>query len=72
VIFKVKKTGDCFKDLYYKLLKLFTYEYANILRFVLIIGKCKKILLCSTATFKKKKFSNLFQSGLARMRAYRD
>jgi hypothetical protein len=38
MIFKVTKNQDvCFEDLCYKLLKLFTYDYVNILRMVLII-----------------------------------
>jgi hypothetical protein len=32
-----KKQGVYFKDICYKLLKLFTYEYVNILRMILII-----------------------------------
>jgi hypothetical protein len=38
VIFKVTKNqGVCFKDLCYKLLKLFTFKYVNILRMILIM-----------------------------------
>jgi hypothetical protein len=38
VILKVTKNqGICFKDLCYKLLRLFTHKYVNILRTVLII-----------------------------------
>jgi hypothetical protein len=35
---QTKKQGVCFKDLCYKLLKLFTCEYVNILSMVIIIN----------------------------------
>jgi hypothetical protein len=69
VIFKVTKNqGVCFKDLCYKLLKLFTYEYVNILRMVLIIESMQKnysALLLLLRVFK------LISIGFNRMHIFR-
>jgi hypothetical protein len=56
VIFRVTKNqGACVKDHYYKLLKLFAYEYVNILRNVLIIESMKNCYFYSALLLHLRK-----------------
>jgi hypothetical protein len=68
VIFKVTKNGIYFKDLCYKLLRIFTCECINILRMVLIRVHVKNCYSALLLLLRKPVFKQ-FQSGLTRMQA---